>query len=579
MATGTRDDGSTLRDYLRVVRLRKWVILQAVVLVPLMTVLLSMREERLFQAEAEILLGRQNLAPSLTDAQDPSIAPRPAERVAETEAQLARVPAVARRTLEAARVTGRTAQDLLTASEVTAKQNADLLEFRVTDRDRALAARLATEYARQFVAYRHELDTAALVDARQEVQARIARLEATGNRRSPLYRSLVEKEQELRTLEALQTSNAFLVRHADEARQVQPRPLRNGILGLALGLVLGIGFAFLWEALDTRVRSAEEIGERLGLPLLGRLPKPPRPLRRRDRLAMLEKPSGVHAEAFRMLRTNLDFVNLDRAARMIMITSAVEGEGKSTTAANLAVALARVGRRVILVDLDLRRPYLDRFFQLEYRPGIADVVLAHVDVERALAPIALGGPDSPVALDAEDADLPQAREVTSATALEELLTIRTGGPGGRSAQAVQDMPVAVRGGGNGDGRGQAHGRLQVLPSGPIPPDPGEFVGGEALADVLERLRERADLVLIDSAPLLHTGNATSLSTRVDGLLVVTRLNIIRRPMLTELHRVLAACPAEKLGFVLADSELEEGIGYGSSGYSRGYMRGEEDGFE
>src|SRR5205085_2685983 len=102
----------------------------------------------------------------------------------------------------------------------------------------------------------------------------------------------------------------------------------------------------------TRVRSTEEIGERLHLPLLARLPEPPKSVRAENRLVMLNDPSSVQAEAFRMLRTNLEFVNLERGAQTVMVTSAVAGEGKSTTVANLGVALARAGRRVVLVDLD-----------------------------------------------------------------------------------------------------------------------------------------------------------------------------------------------------------------------------------
>jgi succinoglycan biosynthesis transport protein ExoP len=315
-------------------------------------------------------------------------------------------------------------------------------------------------------------------------------------------------------MEALQTSNAFVVREAERAEQVAPRPLRNGLLAFGIGAVLGIALAFLWQALDTRVRSAEEIGMRLRLPLLARLPEPPRALRRKRELVMLSKPGGVQAEAFRMLRTNLDFVNLERDAQTIMVTSADEAEGKSTTVANLAVALARAGRHVALVDLDLRRPTIGAFFGIENRPGVTDIALGHIDPVQALCEINVA------AVDGEAARRP----------------VRTG-------------------------------TLEVLPSGPLPPNVGEFVATRALGGILRLLRERADIVLVDAPPLLHVGDALALSAKVDSLLVVTRMGVVRRPMLAELERVLAASPAEKLGFVVTDAGSEDGY---AGGYAYGY---------
>jgi Mrp family chromosome partitioning ATPase len=113
--------------------------------------------------------------------------------------------------------------------------------------------------------------------------------------------------------------------------------------------------------------------------------------------------------------------------------------------------------------------------------------------------------------------------------------------------------------------------LQILPAGPAPPDAGEFVGTKALADILEQLAERADLVLIDAPPLLHVGDAMTLSARVDAVLLVTRLNVVRRPMLAEVRRVLHSCPAPRLGFVLTGAHLDDAYGYG--GYSYYQQRG------
>jgi Mrp family chromosome partitioning ATPase len=106
-----------------------------------------------------------------------------------------------------------------------------------------------------------------------------------------------------------------------------------------------------------------------------------------------------------------------------------------------------------------------------------------------------------------------------------------------------------------------------LPAGPIPPDPGEFVGTAALSEILEELRERADIVLVDAPPTLNVGDAMTLSTKVDGILVVSRMKTVRRQMLSELSRILAGSPTPVLGYVVTGADAEEGYGYG---YGYGY---------
>lgn len=520
MRADAASHASTLRDYLQVVRRRRWIILQAVLLVPLAAVLFSLQQEKKYEAAATVLLSRQNLANSLTGTQDPNLYIQ-ADRLAQTQADVARVPTIAERVLRRLEVRDRTVGEFLAASSVSAAQNADLLRFHVTDRDPSLARRLVDTYAREYTIYRHQLDTNALRRARASVDARINELALQNRDRSALYASLVDRSQQLATMEALQTSNANVVQEAQGATQVQPKPVRNGILGLALGIVLGVGLAFLWEALDTRVRTAEEIGHRVGgLPLLARLPEPPRKLRVRNRLVMLQEPNGTQAEAFRMLRTNLEFTRLNHEAHSILVTSAVEQEGKTTTIANLAVALARAGSRVALVDLDLRRPFLHQFFDLE-GPGLTQVAIGYAELDDAIHHIALTEPNRPT----------------------------------RSN------------GGNSNGRLPVGGVLEVLTSGPIPPDPGEFVGTNQLVHVLDELKRRADIVLVDSPPLLHVGDAMTMSSQVDGILLVTRMNVVRRPMLNEVARLLESSPADKLGFVVTGAGEEGTYGYG---YGYGY---------
>lgn len=533
---GHAGHAATLRDYLHVVRRRKWITLQAALLVPAAAIAFSVHQQKLYQASAQVLLSSQNLATELTGTQQTGVNVEP-DRVAQTQADVARVPAIGATVLRHVPGTGLTVQQFLNRSSVSTAANADILTFEVVNRDAMLARRLVDEYAASYTVYRRNLDTAAIHTALKSVDGRIAQLVGAGGRGGALYASLVERQQTLATMQALQTSNAAVVQQAQKAVQVQPKTSRNAILGIFLGILLGIGLAFLREALDTRVRSAEEIGERLGgLPLLARVPVPSRKLRVKNRLVMLESPTGVQAEAFRMLRTNLDFATLGRNVRTIMVTSAVEQEGKSTTIANLAVALARTGQRVALVDLDLRRPFLHTFFDLN-RPGITQVALGHISLEEALVPIAI----------------------------------------------ADSRPRWENGNGNGNGHNggaTVKGILEVLPSGPIPPDPGEFVGTAVLGEIIEELRMRADFVLLDAPPALHVGDAMTLSTRVDGILVVTRMQVVRRHMLNELARQLANAPTPVLGFVVTAADEEESYGYGygygyGSYHTRAYERSEK----
>jgi receptor protein-tyrosine kinase len=505
------NEGSSLREYLGVVRRRKGVAIQATLLVPLAMVAMSLRQSPLYQASAFVLVNLQSPVQTITGTAD-STAATNADRLLQTQAQLASNSLVARRVLRAAGLKHESPLDFLKRATVQAQLNSDLLSFSVVDGSAKRAVKLATLYGREFTIYRRELDTAALARADNELKKRIAVLEAAHQTNTRQYQALLEQEQKLGTAVTLQTSNVSLVKTPLDATKVRPRPLRNGLLGLGLGLVLGIALAFLWEALDTRVLTTDEIERELGLPLLARIAAPARWLQRTKRLVMLAEPHTVDAEAYRVLRTNLDFFNIEHQARTILITSAVRQEGKSTTAANLAVALSRAGQRVLLVDLDLRRPTLSNFFGSGNQLGLTDVALGRA----RLAP-------TPVADD---------------------------------AYGDRDASLQL-------------GTLEVLTTGSLPKDTGEFVGGLALAKILEQLRERADVVLIDAPPLLAFADAIALAAKVDGVIVLTRLGVVRRRMLDELRRVLSSIPAAKLGLVVTGADLEPQTKYGY-GYGYGY---------
>jgi len=519
---GDHTQNVTLRHYLAVLRRRKWTVVLAIIAVPAAAVLFSLHQQRIYQASAEVMVNRQDLVATLNGDNSGNISQTDADRYLQTQAKLARVSTVVRRTLIAAGLGSEGVESFLSRSTVTPASNADTMGMAVRDHNPTLAVKLATEYAHQFVAYRHELDTTALVSARRHVESQMAKLRASGGASSALYASYAQSDERLREMETLQTSNVSVVQSAQKAVLVQPRTRRNGILGLMLGLMLGIGLAFLYEALDTRVRTAEEVGHALGgLPLLARLPEPSKRLRKRNELVMLARPGGSQGEAYRMLRANLDFVTLEREARTIMVTSALVGEGKTTTAANLALTLARAGRQVMLVELDLRRPRLDGLFGLAGTPGLTDVVLGKAPLEEAITLVSVS-------------DLSN-----------------------RSNYANRPLVIGSA----------EEGAMGILHSGPLPPSPGEFVGTQALANVLAELGELADTVLLDAPPLLEVGDAMTLSSRVDAMLIVTRLEHLHRNTLRELARTLEQCPAEKLGFVLTGVEESKGYGYG---YGYGY---------
>ena len=502
-------EAPSLREYVQIAQRRKWIIALGAVLVPFAAIVISFLQHPTYGSSAEVLINRQNIAQTLTGTIDPTASD--ATRVLATQVALARLPDVAKRALALAGTdgSGLTPPRFLRHTSVTEKPEADVLVFTAKARTQRGAETLATSYARAFVDYRHRLDTSALKQALHDADAQLQKLRDAGQIQSPLYSKISASAQQLQTIQTLQGANASVIKTAETAPQISPRPRRNAFIGLGLGIILGIVLAFVVEALDTRIRSTDAILRQLNLPLLARIPSPPSRLAQNNRIAMLEERHGPHAESFRVLRTNLEFFNLDLQARTILVTSPMSNEGKSTTAANLAVAFARAGRHVLLVDLDLRRPTLDRFFDLRGLPGVVDVLDGDVSLDEVIA-----------------------------------------------EQPTHDSH---------DGRGSLH----VLPAGRVSSEAGELLLTRGLNSLLDRLAKQADIVLIDSPPMLNVGDALGLSARVDAMLVVVRLNEIKRTELKELGRMLDAALAPKLGFVVTGADEEPDYGY--TGYASYYL--------
>jgi Mrp family chromosome partitioning ATPase/capsular polysaccharide biosynthesis protein len=280
-------------------------------------------------------------------------------------------------------------------------------------------------------------------------------------------------------------------------------------VGLVAGAVAGAALATGVNSLDVRVRSGEEVADELGLPLLARIPRTPGRRTKGKRAVVLAGPEGSHADALRMLRTNLEFANAGGPTQVIMFVSAVRSEGRSETAASLGVTLARLGERVVLVDLDLRRPGLAQYFGVSPDVGVSDVVLGRSTVGTAVSHVSLNGP-----------------------------VVGNGNGGGPTKS----------------GRTGARAALDVLAAGALPPYPGDFVSSPELPALFAELRRDYDVVLVDTPPALAVGDAMTLSKVADGLVVVAKPSRLSRPRVRELHRRLDACLTRKLGVVVVGEQ-------------------------
>jgi succinoglycan biosynthesis transport protein ExoP len=517
---------TTVTDYLAILRRRRWIVVIPPVAAALVAYVISTGQSPLYRASAEVLVNRLSVVAAVTNV-DPSGGDP--TRFLKTQASIARSPELADRVATESGIPGMTAGRVLGESSVTPSNEADLISIAVEDREANAAVRLANTYATEFADDMEQRATRSIDETLVEVRAQLKALGDRGQRDSTVYSQLLLDQSKLVTVRNLFADNASVLQPAEGAAKTQPLPRRNAILGFLFGGVLGLALAFLAEALDRRVRSEHEIDGALELPLLARIPKPSRVLQKNNDLVMLREPAGAQAETFRKLRTSLEFVNPDGAARTIMVTSAGEQEGKSTTIANLAVALARGNRRVVVVDLDLRRPYLNRLFHVGGRPGITDVALNHAELSNALRPIPL------------------------ATTIQERANLN--GHGGAS-----------------NGRTDTDGLLHFLPAGTIPPSAGEMLRDERLLGVIHELAGQFDVVLIDAPPLLAFGDTMTLSSHVDAMFAITRLGQVQRPMLHEFARQLQNCQSTLLGYVLTGVEHSESYRYMFEAYEY-YARG------
>ncbi len=522
-----------LRDYLQVLRRRKFVIGLCLAVVLGSALLISYLQTPQYAATAKLLLKQRASQSVFANGSQGYVDPI---RSVETEIEVIKTEPV---------------QDIVRKKigsappvQVRPVGQTDLVTIRAESADAARASLIANTYASAYIDFRRAQALDQFSAASEEIQSRITQLQqqvdslgsTTANlpacvnptttpdacsqrasaeatltaRRTTLLNQLGLFQQTLDQLgvdSTVASGSAQLVTPASTAsKPFAPTPTRNAVLGVVLGLLIGIGLAFLVEYLDDSIKGKEDLDRAVpGVGVIGLIPQiPDWKARERSKVVSLSDPTSPAAEAYRILRTSIQFLGIERQTRVIQMTSASAQEGKTTTLSNLAVAFANSGLRTVVVCCDLRRPRLHNFFGLDNTVGFTSVLLGNVALAKALQPV----------------------------------------PG-------QD-------------------RLLVLASGPLPPNPAELLSSSRTADLIRNLAAQADVVLIDCPPVLPVTDSIVLSQRVDATVLVVSAGATSRKAAHRAAEMLHQVNAPLIGAVL-NGVTEEG-GYG--GYASRYYTAE-----
>lgn len=322
-----------------------------------------------------------------------------------------------------------------------------------------------------------------------------------------LYSNLLNAYESVRLARLQNTPNVVQVEAATPNNvPIQPRPLRNGLLGGAVGLILMGAVAFLIEYLDDTIKTPDDVGRAFGLPVIGFVAEMEGD---EERPYVLDHPRSPVAEAFRTLRTNLEFAGAGQPIRSILIASPTSKDGKTTVAVNLAAIVAQNGKKALLLEGDLRRPQVHRFLDLANDVGLSDIFRGQVKI-------------------------------------------------GQAIQRVPDLDT-----------------LFAITSSSLPPNPAELLGSKRMDEILARLREKLDTIIVDSPPFVVSDSAL-LAAKVDAVVIVIRPGqtdvSTMQAMLEQLQRV----EANVVGVIFNRIPLKRGRFYGGYDYYAPYNYADSD---
>jgi capsular exopolysaccharide synthesis family protein len=469
--------------------------------------LLSSRQQSIYESTVRILV-----LPVEDIGTSTGTVPRP-EPDLPTESEVLNSVAVAETAAENLGFQGQP-RELLTNLSVDQPAETDILEVAYRYPDPKEAQRRAAAFASAYLEYRTGTVTEVIQESAASAEQQIeilteefdqinrtlrelpaddpnrTLLEARANL---LSTQIVQIQLELISLPTDVTVGRIIQPAAVPSSPVSPNHVVNATFGLIAGLAVGVGLAFLRDRLSERLRSSEEAEAYLEAPVLGVIPRVPAWRRRRQPfLVTAVQWRSPAAEAYRVLRTNVLSAASELGVKSIAVTSALPGEGKSATVANLGVVLARAGKNVSLVSADLRRPRLHEFFEREGQPGLIEVLSGRAKLAEALQEI----------------------------------TLPTRG---------FDTPSAV---------------LRFLPSGQVPEDPTELITSETVARVIRALEEKSDVVLIDLPPVLPVTDALVVAAVTGNVLLVIGPKANTRPAITSARQQIDRVGARIIGGVL-----------------------------
>jgi capsular exopolysaccharide synthesis family protein len=285
---------------------------------------------------------------------------------------------------------------------------------------------------------------------------------------------------------------------------VEPNPGTTFLLSIPIGLLVGLLLALLVSYIDRRLKREEQVEAVTQMPVVASIP------RRSERLVRRKAGGGVwadpiEAEAYGRLATNLRFFNFDRQVKTVLVTSAIPEEGKTTVALRLAAALAGAGQGVLAIEADLRRPTFTDYFSIQFPHGLSGVLIGATPFEDVVTRVhtsyALAAPT-------EEGD-----------------------------EAWTTAPF-----------------IEVVPAGVVPPNPNELLAGNALPQVLHEAKQHADIVLVDSAPLVPVGDAIPIANAVDGVLLVVKLGASRRDEVRRALKLLGTLRSKVIGVVITNAD-------------------------